>query len=257
MNAKFPDGYRDRLCGLLQEEWQGGESYTKFATRLDLGSGKTVKAWLTLDFRAEPDPQKLRKLAHHLGWEYWELIRYLDTGNRPHLKSKENEYLGFDSESNSTIESAMSAVAQMSDLATQTLTLLEKLPSRTPDPSLPQLKHPIVQSPQLKNLPQAIADCLERSRQTPSQIETRIRDIRYYGSVEVDLTLENFEAIRRGEILPTNEATMETIADVVDRDREMFTIQDWLSAWIVSIYEKAAMIDPQSEESSQSVDIAP
>ncbi len=98
----------------------------------------------------------------------------------------------------------------------------------------------------MKNLPQAIAYCLERSRQTPSQIEDRIRDIRYYGSSQVDLTLEKFEAICRGEILPTNEVTMEAIADVVDRDREVFTIQDWLSAWIVSIYSMSAQIDTES-----------
>lgn len=252
MNAKLPDGYRDRLCGLLQEEWHGGESYTKLAARLDLGSGKTVKAWLTLDFRAEPDSQKLRKLATHLGWEYWELIRYLDTGDRPGSPVLQDNSNAINSDNNNPIPMAVSSLKQMSDLAVQTIGLLEKLPSWYPDMHLTAPKLPATQPPELRNLPQAIAHCIERSRQTPSQIETRIRDIRYYGSSEVKLTLEQFEAIRQGEILPTNEVTMEAIADVVDRDREVFTIQDWLSAWIVSIYSMPAKIDVQSSTEAAS-----
>ncbi|MBP0020760.1 MAG: hypothetical protein J7647_24785 [Cyanobacteria bacterium SBLK] len=256
MNAKLPDGYRDRLCGLLQEEWQGGESYTKFAARLDLGSGKTVKAWLTLDFRAEPDSQKLRKLATHLGWEYWELTRYLDTGDRPGSPIFRDGDNTFDSENNNPLLIAVSSLKQMSDLAVQTIGLLEKLPSLQPDSDLNHQKLPATKPPELRNLPQAIAHCLERSRQTPSQIKDRIRDIRYYGSSEVKLTLEQFEAIQQGKVLPTNEVTMEAIADVVDRDREVFTIQDWLSAWIVSIYSMSAKVDPERPESPSGVDVA-
>ncbi|MEM9540011.1 MAG: hypothetical protein AAGA60_11000 [Cyanobacteria bacterium P01_E01_bin.42] len=256
MNAKLPDGYRERLCGLLQEEWHGGESYTKFAARLDLGSGKTVKAWLKLDFRAEPDSQKLRKLATHLGWEYWELTRYLDTGDRPILSELQKKERFTNSNEKNPLPMAVSSLQKMSDLAIQTIELLEKLPSLHPNSDLTQPKLPTTQPPELRNLPQAIAHCIERSRQTPAQIEDRIRDVRYYGSSEVKLTLEEFEAIRQGEVLPTNEVTMEAIADVVDRDREVFTIQDWLSAWIVSIYAMSAKVNPENTESPPEVDVA-
>jgi hypothetical protein len=123
----------------------------------------------------------------------------------------------------------------MSDLATKTIQLVKMLPS--PEPAAPQQNLVLPKPPVLKSLPQAIAYCIEKSRQTPTQIEDRIRDIRYYGSTDsCKLTLEEFEAIRQGKVLPTNEATIEAIADIVDRDREVFTIQEWLSTWIVSIY---------------------
>ncbi|MEA5472439.1 hypothetical protein [Spirulina sp. 06S082] len=254
MNAKLPDGYRDRLCGLLQAEWRGGESYTKFATRLDLGSGRTVKAWLTLDFRAEPDPQKLRKLAHHLGWEHWQLMRYLDTGEHPDSLPLTSENLTTENIDDETAPNVLSALQQMSDLATKTIQLVKMLPS--PEPTLPQPNLLLAKPPALKNLPQAIAYCIEKSRQTPTQIEDRIRDIRYYGSSEVKITLEEFEAIRQGKVLPTNEATMEAIADIVDRDREVFTIQEWLSTWIVSIYTMSAKRVKEEDKTCSSVNIA-
>ncbi|WP_204106554.1 MULTISPECIES: hypothetical protein [Spirulina sp. CCY15215] len=266
MNAKLPDGYRDRLCGLLQAEWRGGESYTKFAARLDLGSGKIVKAWLTLDFRAEPDPQKLRKLAHHLGWEYWQLMRYLDTGDRPDSLLLGGENLTLENLENideniedGTTPRVLSALQEMSDLATKTIQLVKMFPEPEfpwPEPSVTQSKLLLAKPPALKNLPQAIAYCIEKSRQTPSQIEDRIRAIRYYGSSEVKMTLEEFEAIRRGEILPSNEATMEAIADIVDRDREVFTIQEWLSTWIVSIYTMSAKMREEKVESCLQVEVS-
>ncbi|NJO19328.1 MAG: hypothetical protein HC838_03580 [Spirulinaceae cyanobacterium RM2_2_10] len=79
----LPRDYASRLQQLLHAQWQAGESYEKFAQRLGFSSGRTLKAWLALDFKIEPDARKLRQFARYLGWQYWELMRYLDTGQAP------------------------------------------------------------------------------------------------------------------------------------------------------------------------------
>ncbi|MDB9313751.1 hypothetical protein PN462_11625 [Spirulina sp. CS-785/01] len=269
----LPDGYRERLQTLLKNQWQMGESYAKIAHRLGIGSSRTAKAWLTLDWRTEPDAQKLRSLAEHLGWQYWELIRYLDTGEQPDRNSNKTESERKPpsepsslSLSNNAKTALVASARQMRDLADSLYQSLESVPLKTTspktstDPSVIPFSSPSqfretaqsfspLKKPQTKTLSQMVQDCIERFRLNGRDIEQRLRDRNYYVSSRDLISEEDFEAMRQGVKVPQSETQLELLADVVDRDRENFSHNYWLKAWIVSIYQGTPSPDsPQSKE---------
>ncbi|NEO27424.1 MAG: hypothetical protein F6K03_11155 [Kamptonema sp. SIO4C4] len=254
---------------MLKNQWQVGESYSKFAHRLGIGSSRTAKAWLTLDWRTEPDAPKLRSLAEHLGWHYWELIRYLDTGEHPD-RSKTETKTETDSSTLSLSNNAKTALVasakQMRDLADSLYQSLESVPlSKTPpktttEPSVIPFSSPSqfretaqtftpLKKPQTKTLSQMVQDCIERFRLNSRDIEQRLRDRNYYVSSRDLISEEDFEAMRQGTKVPQSETQLELLADVVDRDRENFSHNYWLKAWIVSIYQGTP--SPNSAESKE------
>ncbi|MCW6035763.1 hypothetical protein K4A83_05675 [Spirulina subsalsa FACHB-351] len=279
-STSFPFGYQQRLQELLESQWQVGESYARFAERLGLGSGKTLKAWLTQDFKAEPDPQKLRKLAQFLGWSYWELICYLDTGKQPEAIAPSPDSL-----SSSPVHQPsplkgspqfsrgllLAATRQMQDLAVTLQEFIEGLPPEhwyqsvqavqaveveqfSPPPSLPS-PPPLPRgetaletgsdltagetantAPPVMTLAKMIQVCLEKAAMSPTQLRDRIEDYRRYSSLRSPLTAEEFNAMCEGDLIPQSEAQLEELADIVDRDRDYFSTNEWLKAWIASIY---------------------
>ncbi|NJL02353.1 MAG: hypothetical protein HC838_06780 [Spirulinaceae cyanobacterium RM2_2_10] len=78
--ASLPNQNRVRLQKLLVQLQERGESRRAFAQRLNIND-MTVKALLEAECAA--GEKSLRSIAKVLGWQYWELVRYLDTGTRP------------------------------------------------------------------------------------------------------------------------------------------------------------------------------
>ncbi|WP_017304949.1 hypothetical protein [Spirulina subsalsa] len=280
-STSFPFGYQQRLQELLESQWQVGESYARFAERLGLGSGKTLKAWLTQDFKAEPDPQKLRKLAQFLGWSYWELIRYLDTGKQPEIALSPE--VSPSSPSRVSVHQPsplkgspqfsrgllLAATRQMQDLAVTLQEFIEGLPpehwyqaqpgveakefsppslSAPPPPSMVEAllevanpeadaeKETATPAAPVMTLAKMIEICLEKAAMSPTQLRDRIDDYRRYSSLRSPLTAEEFNAMCEGTLIPQSEAQLEELADIVDRDRDYFSTNEWLKAWIASIY---------------------
>ncbi len=253
----LPQNYAARLQKLLQAEWQVGESYEKFAQRLGLSSSRTLRAWLALDFKVEPDPRKLRQFAHHLGWQYWELIRYLDTGELPErptfqlaAPSEPSPVAG--PQAGQTAKTALrGTVQQLRALVDTMQQWLELLPAAPPtgrdysriqdDVATSERAHTSFRPlrprlPEAMKLPELIAACRERSGMSDKRLAERIDDVGYYTSREI-MNAARFTAIYQGQYVPCNETELDALADVVDRDREYFTDDAWRQAWIASIYQ--------------------
>ncbi len=274
----LPNGYATRLQKLLHAEWQGGESYEKFAHRLGIGSGRTIKAWLALDFKIEPDARKLRQLARHLNWQYWELVRYLDTGELPERPTfqkaaPQTPLLPQQVTSQSAKTALRSTFQQLRSLTDAMQQWLELLPNPTPPaspkPKLPpttpvapparesaappgdraSVRLPRPSLPEAMTLPKLIASCLERSGMSEKRLAERIDDVGYYTSRET-MNPEVFAAMQVGTAVPLSETELDALAEVVDRDRDYFTADEWMRAWIASIHQR----DNQAAATSESTD---
>jgi len=262
----LPSGYAARLQKLLHAEWRGGESCEKFAQRLGVGSSRTLKSWLALDFKIEPEARKLRQLARYLGWQYWELVRYLDTGYLPERPAGQQgallEPLATPSLTPQMAKSALRGTFEqlrsLADTMQQWLDLLPNAPAASPIPPAsgssfetrkleseaaaptrdrPYSRLPRPSLPEAMKLPQLIDACLERSGISDKRLAERIDDVGYYTSRDT-INPEIFAAARDGCYVPSSEKELDALADVVDRDREYFTGDEWMRAWIASIYAR-------------------